>query len=117
MRRVKLAYNLAARLLRFPPLPQAGETFRYLYVTHQAIASEDPEIMRALLDAAYGEHRRSGYHFLSVCVLVDDPLEPAFRGFQITDLAARLYLVTLPEAQVNLERFRQARPGFEMALV
>jgi hypothetical protein len=117
MRRVKLAYNLAARLLRFPPLPLPSEAFRYLYITHQAIPSEDPEIMRALLDTVYASHRKGGYHFLSVCVLADDPLEPAFRGFQTTDLAARLYLVTLPEVQVNLERFRQARPGFEMALV
>ncbi|MDQ3557280.1 MAG: GNAT family N-acetyltransferase [Gemmatimonadota bacterium] len=117
MRGVKRAYNLAAWLLRFPPLPRTGEAFRYLYLTHQAIPSEDPEIMGALLDAVHADHRRSGYHFLSVCVLDDDPLEPAFRGFRTTDLPAHLYLVTLPEMAADPERFGQARPGFEMALV
>ena len=117
MRRVKFGYDLAARLLRFPRLPDAGETFRYLYATHQAILSEDPEIMRALLDTIYSDFRRSGYHFLSFCVLADDPLEPAFRGFQSTDLPARLYVVSLPELEIDLASFGTARPGFEMALV
>jgi hypothetical protein len=115
MRRVKRGYDLAAGIFRFPALPDAGGTFRYLYVTHQAIPSGDPRVLRALLDAAYADLRGSGYQFLSLFAPEGDPLEPAFRGFQTTDLHARLMMVTPPGVPAPV--VGDARPGFEMALV
>jgi hypothetical protein len=117
MRRVKLGYDLAARLLGLPRLPQPGEPFRYLYVTHQAIPSRDPEILRSLLDAAYTDVRGTGYHFISICAYHDDPLERAFDGFFTTNLHTRLFLVTLPETPIPPDCLNGAPPGFEMALV
>ena len=116
MRRVRAGYAAAARLLGAPPLPAPGHAFRYLYVTHQAIPSDDPRILRALLDAAYADVRGKAYHFLSVCAPEGDPLAPALRGFLSTNLRARLYVVTLPGVTVPDACFA-ARPGFEMALV
>ncbi|HEX8362637.1 MAG TPA: hypothetical protein VF613_21125 [Longimicrobium sp.] len=115
MRRVKRGYDLAARIFRFPALPDPGAAFRYLYVTHQAIPSGDPRVLRALLDAAYADLRGSGYQFLSLFAPEGDPLEPAFRGFQTTDLHARLMMVTPPGVPAPV--VGDERPGFEMALV
>ena len=116
MRRVRTAYDVGARLLGRAPLPAPGDAFRYQYVTHQAVPSGDPTVLRALLDAAYRDARRAGYHFLSVCAPAADPLAPALRRFAATSLPARLYLVTLPETEIPAACFG-GRAGFEMALV
>jgi hypothetical protein len=114
---IKRGYNLAAALVGYERLPEPGGALRYAYVTHQAIPSEDPQVWRALLHAIYRDYRRSGYHFLSVCVLEDDPLEPAYRGYLSTNLRAHLYAVTVPGRELPKAALDPARPGFEMALV
>jgi hypothetical protein len=117
MRRIKTGYDIAARLLRFPRLPDPGEELRYLYATHQAVPSDDPAVLRALLERVYADHRRSGYVLLSFFGPEGDPMEPAFRGFQFTDLPARLFVVTPPGVEPPPECLAPGRPGFEMALV
>lgn len=117
MRRVRLGYDLAATLLRRGRLPRPGEAFRYRYVTHQAIPSDDPRVLRALLGAAYRDARAGGDHFLSVCAPEASPLEPAFRGFHATSLRARLFVVSLPGVDVAPVLPPAHWPGFEMALV
>lgn len=117
MRRVKMGYDLAARLLRFPRLPNPGQELRYLYATHQAVPSGDPAVLRALLHRVYSDHRRGGYVLLSFFAPEGDPLDAAFRGFQFTDLPARLFVVTPPGVDPLAECFAPGRPGFEMALV
>jgi hypothetical protein len=119
MRRVRGAYNIAATLLGMPKLPAPGGRLHYQYVTHQAIPSNDPLVLRALLSHAYRDARRArrGYHFLSICAPVGGPLEPAFRGFQATNLRARLYVVALPQVDVSDVSPASSWPGFEMALV
>ena len=117
MRRIKAGYDVAARIFRFPRLPDPGEELRYLYATHQAVPSDDPAVLRALLERVYADHRRSGYVLLSLFVPEDDPMESAFRGFQFTDLPARLFVVTPPGTEPPPECLAHGRPGFEMALV
>jgi hypothetical protein len=117
MRRVKMGYDLAARLLRFPRLPDPGQELRYLYATHQAVPSGDPAVLRALLERVYADHRRGGYVLLSFFAPDGDPLDAAFRGFRFTDLPARLFVVTPPGVEPPAECFAPGRPGFEMALV
>ena len=118
MRRARFAYDMVARLLGMPHLPTPGSAFRYKYVTHQAIPSGDPRILRALLMQAYRDARAGqGLHFLSVCAPHSSPLEPAFRGFQATNLRSRLYVVSLPDVDAACVTRAAAWPGFEMALV
>lgn len=117
MRAVRVAYNTAAAVLRFPPLPAPGGTLAYRYLTHQAVPSGDPAVLAALLDVAYADLRRSGRAFLSACVWDGDPLAAAYTGFVRTDLPAHLYAVTLPGARVPAPCVADAPPGFEMALV
>jgi hypothetical protein len=120
MLRVRLGYDLAALLFRMPRLPPRGHALRYLYLTHQAVPSDDAEVLRALLEAVYADARGRGWHFLSACAPAGDPLEPAYRGFFFTDLPARLYRVVAAgcaDAPRESPGGRHAFPGFEMALV
>lgn len=117
MRHVRLAYAIAARSLGRSPLPAPGGALRYQYLTHQAVPSNDPRILRALLEAACTIARGAGYHFLSVCAPRGHALDEAYHGFLTTDLAARIYLVTAPETPVPEAVFAGEFPGFEMALV
>lgn len=116
MRRVRMVYDVAATLLRQPRLPSAGERFQYTYVTHQAVRDDDPAVLRALLTVAARDRRRSNQHFISICAPRESGVDIATRGFVATNLAARLFVVTLPGRRIDPIWF-SARPGFEMALV
>lgn len=119
MRRVRFAHDLAATLLGRARLPVPGSPFRYQYVTHQAVPSDDPRVLRALLSHAYRDARAAGFHFLSACVPSPErsPLTPAFDGFPATNLRALLYVVALPSVDVSAVTTAAHWPGFEMALV
>jgi len=116
MRRVRRAHDAVARLLGRPTLPAPGGEFRYQYLTHVAVPSDDPATLRALLRAAYAGARADGCHFMSAFAPESDPLAPAYRGYVATNLRAHLYLVTLPEVPLPALG-PDARPAFEMALV
>lgn len=116
MKRVRIAHDIAARLLRRPLLPALGGAFHYQYATHVTVPSRDPAVLRALLQSAYAAARADGCHFLSICAPVADALEPAYRGYLKTDLRAELHLVTLPGVP-RPAAGDDAWPGFEMALV
>lgn len=122
MRRIRTAYNAAARVLRARPLPRAGNRLPYAYATHHAVldgdASDQLDAQRLLLAFSYRELRRTPNVFLSCFVPKGDPLRPAWRGYVTTDLPAHLYAVVpfggdLPDDMRDLP----GRPGFEMALV
>jgi len=117
MARVRAVHDVAARLLRRPLLPTPGEPLAYRYLTHLAVPSEDPEILHALLESAYGVARRDGMHSLTACAPVNDPLDAAYDGFLRTDIRAGLYVVTLPDTPVPDMLRTGPMPGFEMALV
>jgi hypothetical protein len=74
-------------------------------------------VLRALLASAYASARRAGFHFLSACAPVGDPLDDAYRGYLATNLRAQLYVVTLPGTTIPDALFKAPMPGFEMALV
>ena len=117
MSRVRLMHDAAARVLRRPVLPKPEEPFCYQYLTHLAVPSNDKNVLRALLTSAYSSARRAGFHFLSACAPVGDPLDEAYRGYLATNLRAQLYVVTLPGTPIPDALFKAPMPGFEMALV
>jgi hypothetical protein len=116
MRWVKLGFDLAARLFRFPPLPPPGECFRFAFLSHLEIADDDPAVLRALLRAAYAELRPEGLHFMSAMIPRGSPLEAAFSGFMVNRTAMTVYSVALPGSPHAERDFRTLHPGFEMAL-
>jgi hypothetical protein len=117
MRRTRLVHDVVAKLLWRPRLPKPGAAFRYQYLTHLAVPSDDPAVLGALLDAAHKAARQAGFHFLSVPAPVGDPLDSAYHGRLATDLRAQLYLVTLPDTPLPNGMDGWRMPGFEMALV
>jgi hypothetical protein len=117
MARIRFAHDVGARLLGRPLLPRPGEPFRYQYLTHLAVPSDDPRVLRALLASVHASARREGFHFLGACAPLGDPLNAAYRGFLTTDLRAELYLVTLPDTPIPEALLAAPMPGFEMALV
>ncbi|MFT5434658.1 MAG: hypothetical protein ACI9OJ_005372 [Myxococcota bacterium] len=117
MRWIRLGFNALAPFVRAASLPKPGGLLRYFYLTHVGIEGLDPAIMSALLDHVYAAKCAAGYHFFSAAVLQDDPLAPAFKRFTTTPLPAALYTVTRPGDPIPIEALRDARPGFEMALV
>ncbi|NUQ19963.1 MAG: hypothetical protein HOQ09_03285 [Gemmatimonadaceae bacterium] len=117
MKRVRLLHDAAALALGRPRLPAPGEAFRYQYLTHLAVPSGDPVVLRALLASAYEGARRERFHFLSACAPVGDPLDEAYKGYLATNLRAQLHLVTLPDTRIPESLRFGKMPGFEMALV
>jgi len=110
----KRLWNLAARTLAYPRLPEPGEDFRYLYLCNTSIEGDRPEVLRALLERVYADFRSAGYHFFSLCVYQGDPLAPALRSFSTRRLGFHLYVVG--RADQPERTFPSGRPGFEMAL-
>lgn len=117
MKWVKRGFNLLARFTGADPLPGTGGLLRYFYLTHVSVEGEDPAVMAALLDRIYDDYHGKGYHFLTACVLDQDPLAPAYRGYRTSGLPAELYVVTEPGGRHASADFGTGRPGFEMALV
>lgn len=117
MRVIKVAWNLVSRFTGFTPVPDVGGIFRCFYLTHVSVQPEDPEVMGALLDRIYADHRGKGFHFFSACVYKGDPLAPAYERFYTTGLPARLYVVSPPGSPFNTLDLGPHRPGFEMGLV
>lgn len=116
MRWVRAAFDLGAKLLRYPPLPKPGECFRFAFLSHLEIEDDDPAVLHDLYLAAYERLRGRGLHFLSAMIPVGSTLEEAARGFTVTRTPMTIYAVTLPGSRYEGYNFRTSRPGFEMAL-
>jgi hypothetical protein len=114
MRTTKVAFNLAARVLGWTPLPQPGSDFRYFYLCNVSVERDDPAVLRALLTRIYADFKDLGYHFFSLGIYADDPLAAATRGFIARRLPFELYVVTNPDSPEPAPH--AGRPGFEMAL-
>jgi len=117
MKWIKRGFNVASQFMGFEPLPQVGGTFRYFYLTHFSIPSQDPEVMTALIDRVYADYHGKGYHFCTLYVDDNDPLKPALARYRLTGLPAELYSVSMAGTPYNERDFGPGRIGFEMALV
>ncbi len=115
MKWVKKSFNLGAKLFRFPPLPEEKEVFNYFYLSNLSIENDNPEILKALLHQIYSDNHAKGYHFFTLPLDAEDPLEPAIKGFMARHLWFNLYAVS--SSQNPLTDFpATGRTGFELAL-
>ena len=112
----KRLFNVGAALLRFPPLPQPGDCFRFVFLTHLEVANDDPAIFRDLLCAAYDRLRPHKLHFMSAFIPRGSPLATAFSGFMTTKTRMTLYAVHRPDSRWADTDLTTLCPGFEMAL-
>ncbi|MDP2311611.1 MAG: hypothetical protein Q8P41_01800 [Pseudomonadota bacterium] len=113
---VKRGFDLGAFLIRYPPLPPAGECFRFAFLTHLEVVDDRPDVLRDLVLAAYARLYDRRLHFLSALVPRGSPLAGAFRGLTVQRTAMTLYTVALRGSPLAERSFATTRPGFEMAL-
>jgi RimJ/RimL family protein N-acetyltransferase len=116
MRWIRTAFDLGAAVLRYPPLPAPGETFRFAFLSHLEVRDDDPAVLRDLLLEAYRQRAGDGLHFLSAMVPRGSPLARAFSGFTVNRTPMTIYSVTLADGPHAERDFETMRPGFEMAL-
>jgi hypothetical protein len=60
MRWRRASLDVAARVLRTPRLPDPGQPLAHVYLSHVAVDDDDPDVFRALFDAAYEDARQRG---------------------------------------------------------
>ncbi len=114
MRWVKRGYDVAATVMGWPRLPDAGQEFRSAALTNLSVKDDDVRVVRALLEAAYQRLHGTGLHFFSLDLGHEDPWWPALRGFVTQRLDFALYAVT-PHGAPRTE-WPKGRTGFEVAL-
>ncbi|NPD28609.1 GNAT family N-acetyltransferase [Corallococcus exiguus] len=114
MKWVRRGFNALATVTGAPRLPAPGGDFRYFYLCNTSIPSEDPGVLRALLDAVYAAFHGRGFHFFTVQQDTGDPLASAFDGFIQRRLDFHLYAVT--PASRPPRTFPGGRTGFEICL-
>jgi hypothetical protein len=117
MRAIKIALDVASKIVRCPALPNVGQDFRSLYLTNLSIADDSPVVLRALVERVYQHAWTKRVHFFAL-PLFDvpggDPHAAALKGFITQKLAFQLYAVT-SSSRARTE-WPTGRPGFEMAL-
>jgi GNAT superfamily N-acetyltransferase len=112
----RAGFNVVAPAVGAARLPPAGGPLRTLTAVHVCVPGTSPEVLRALLVAAYNQRQGRGWSFFTVGLDVTDPLTAACRGLlaQPTDVWAF-------QATLGAERRRPAlddRPlHHEIALV
>ena len=114
MKLIRAALLVASKIVGCPPLPRAGEDFRYLYLTNLSVARDDVAVLRALLHAVYAHAWSKRVHFFSFPLYENDPWAPALQGFVSRRLPFILYAVTSSKSPRTA--WPATRPGFEMAL-
>ena len=116
MRWVKRFFDVGAAVLRWPRLPEAGDCFAFVFLTHLEVEGDDPALLEDLLREAYRRLRPRGLHFMAALVPRGSPLEKAFRRFMVQNTAMTLYAVHAPGSSFGARDVRTRHPGFEMAL-
>lgn len=111
---VKRGYNMLATILGCPRLPACGETFRYFYLCNTSILDENSVVFRVLVERVYADFQSQGYHFFTLAMDENDPLQAALRGFFVRSLSFHLYAVT--SSNHPRTDFPIGRTGFEIAL-
>ena len=116
MKWLRLAYNAEASVRRFAKLPQEGDCFHFVYLTHLEVLNDDPALLNALLRSIYNELRHLPLHFMSLMVPVGSPLEKGLSPFRLQRIPMELIAFTNEQSSMHGRVLKTLRPGFEMAL-
>lgn len=85
---VRASLNAVAPAIGATPLPRAGAPLKHATIVHPCVPPASPEVLRALLIAAYDALRGRGHAFFTIGLDVRDPLGAALGGLlaQPTDI-------------------------------
>jgi hypothetical protein len=106
-KRIKNTYNLFFRFFRVPPLPDAGQAFKAVYITDYAVEKRDSEIMNAMLRKIYNEYRSQHFNLIVFGSYKNDKLLEATKGFFSQSVESNIYLFHRDEAMI--EKLKQTK--------
>ena len=110
--------NAAAPLLRMPRLPAAGQPLRQVYLSHLAVADNDPRLFRAIVDAGLADAHRRGFAMVLTGLATRHPLAAELsRRYRHREYRALLHLVHWPEGAAAVEALTPRLPHPEIALM
>jgi hypothetical protein len=95
VRVARLAFNAAAMALKARRLPRAGAQLDCATIAHLCVPSARPELLRALVFAAYSAVRSRDCSVLNIGLDVRDPLAPALQGMYAQPTDVHAYVVTI----------------------
>ncbi|MCB0071976.1 MAG: hypothetical protein KDE20_10980 [Caldilineaceae bacterium] len=113
--RLRGVYNLGARIPARPALPHPGAAFHSIYAAFIAVADDDPEVFRALLEAAFRRAAARGFAFLTVGLSPRDPLFPVAARFAHIPYTSTIYTVGWPENAAFHDQLDGRVPYLELA--
>ena len=116
MRWLRMLYNLEARLRGIPRLPDEGQCFHFVYLTHLEVLEDNPQWLNALLRSIYNQLNGQAFHFMSLMVPQGSPLEDGLTGFRIRRIPMELIAFTNERSSLHGHTLHTQQPGFEMAL-
>lgn len=116
MRILKYLYNFEASLRGKMKLPEQGDCFRYLSLTHLNVLNDRPDYFNALLKGIYADLSEKKYHFMSAFIPKGSKLNEGFQGLRTQAVDFRLLIYANPNSWISELDLANYRPGFEMAL-
>lgn len=110
--------NRLSPLLRTPRLPAPGEALPHASISHLAVDEDDPEVFRALVEAAYREARARRYVYVVIGLAARHPWLPWLRRrFRPRQYASTLYAVHWEDGAAAVAALDGRRPHVEVAFL
>lgn len=100
LRRLRPAYDVAARLLGARPLTRPGEAIPLAFAACTAVADDDPAVMGVLLASAADRAHRRGKAFLMLGLADEDPLLAVARRWLHVTYRSDLFTLAWDGAEV-----------------
>jgi hypothetical protein len=101
LRRLRPAYDLAARLLRASPLTPPGQVMPLAFASCICVAKDDPNVMKALLSACVKNAYECGKAYLMLGLADVDPLLPAVKRYLHVEYHSDLYALAWDDGVVE----------------
>jgi hypothetical protein len=112
------ALNLIAPVLAMPHLPPAGAPLRQVYLSHLAVADDDPEIFIALIGAALAAARRRGFALALTGLAARHPLAAVLaRRWRHRAYRSLLHVVHWDDGRRAAEALGSCLPHVEIAVL
>ena len=118
LRHARPLVNLLAPFLSVPHLPPVGAELPHAYLSHLAVADEDPELLVALIRAALHRVSGRGYAYLTLALADRHPLLGTLRRrFRHMAYRAVLFLVHFEDGADAMARLDDRVPHLELAIL
>lgn len=107
-------YNLAAKILKWPNIPDKGKQFKFIYLSFIAIKNNKPEILNSLIRAVYNDLIGKKYLYLVFGLHKKDPLIKSLKGFFYLTYKSKLFINYWQKPEI-LKNFNLGIPYLELS--